>query len=179
MKSIFTVRGMVYTSIFAALTAVSAYLVIPLGPVPITGQTLMVMLAGFILGARKGALSQIVYILLGVIGLPVFSGGSSGIGVLFGPTGGFIWGFVIGAFVIGLISEIGEGDSPIIQVIALIVGGMLIIYTTGTIQYMRVAGVSFTKAFSGTVLPFIPGDILKVIAAYFVGRKLKPALERE
>ncbi|MFW5996333.1 MAG: biotin transporter BioY [Halanaerobiaceae bacterium] len=178
VKPVFTVRGMVHTSIFAALTAVSAYFVIPLGPVPITGQTLMVMLAGFVLGAYRGALSQIVYILLGVIGLPVFSGGSSGVGILAGPTGGFIWGFVVGAFVIGLITEVSDTDSPLILVTTLVAGGLLVIYTTGIIQYMLVAGVSFTEALSVAVLPFIPGGILKVIAAFFIGRKLKPALER-
>jgi hypothetical protein len=80
-----SLRGMVYASMFGALTAVGAYIMIPLPPVPITLQTLFVNLAGALLGGYLGALSQVVYILLGVIGLPVFAGGKAGAGVLLGP----------------------------------------------------------------------------------------------
>jgi len=82
-----SLRGMVYASMFGALTAVGAYIMIPLPPVPVTLQTLFVFLAGALLGGSLGALSQVVYILLGVIGLPVFAGGKAGAGVLLGPTG--------------------------------------------------------------------------------------------
>ena len=93
---------MIYASLFGAGTAAGAYLIIPLPPVPITLQTLFVWgLAGALLGARLGALSQLVYLLIGIIGLPVFAGGKAGLGVLFGPTGGYLIGFVAGAWVIG------------------------------------------------------------------------------
>ena len=101
-----SLRGMAYASMFGALTAVGAYIMIPLPPVPITLQTLFVNLAGALLGGYLGALSQVVYILLGVIGLPVFAGGKAGAGVLLGPTGGYLIGFVVGAFVIGKLTTI-------------------------------------------------------------------------
>ena len=83
-----SLRGMVYAALFGALTAVGAYIIIPLPPVPITLQTLFLGLAALLLGGRLGALSQTVYVLLGVIGLPVFAGGKAGLGVLLGPDGG-------------------------------------------------------------------------------------------
>ncbi|MFA6414125.1 MAG: biotin transporter BioY, partial [Syntrophales bacterium] len=83
-----SLRGMAYASMFGALTAAGAYIMIPLPPVPITLQTFFVSLAGALLGGYLGAMSQVVYVLLGVIGLPVFAGGKAGAGVLLGPTGG-------------------------------------------------------------------------------------------
>ena len=100
-------KGMVFAALFAALTAAVAWFKIPLPftPVPITLQTLVVLLSGAMLGAYYGALSMIIYLSLGVIGLPVFAGGSSGIGVLFGPTGGYLFSYPIAAFVIGKMLE--------------------------------------------------------------------------
>ena len=85
-----SLRGMIYASLFGAVTAAGAFLIIPFPLVPITLQTLFLNLAAALLGGRLGALSQVVYILLGIIGLPVFAGGKGGIGVLFGPTGGYL-----------------------------------------------------------------------------------------
>ena len=96
-------RGMIYASLFGALTAIGALVSIPLQPVPVTLQTLFLYLAGSLLGGSLGALSQLIYLVLGVIGLPVFSGGKAGLGVFLGPTGGYLIGFVAGAFVTGKI----------------------------------------------------------------------------
>ena len=100
-------RMMVFASLFAALTAAGAYIQIPMpfSPVPVTLQVFFVLLAGSILKSKWGSLSMIVYTLLGIAGLPVFAGGSSGIGVLLGPTGGYIVGFILAAYVIGKLSE--------------------------------------------------------------------------
>ena len=100
-------RGMMFAALFAALTAAVSPIRIPLGftPVPITLQTLMVLLSGAILGARYGALSQVLYLSVGILGLPVFAGGSSGLPVLFGPTGGYLLSYPIAAFCIGWLSE--------------------------------------------------------------------------
>jgi biotin transport system substrate-specific component len=94
---------MIYAALFGALTAIGAFIVIPLQPVPITLQSLFTCLAGILLGSSVGAMSQIVYVLLGIIGLPVFAGGKAGIGVLLGPTGGYLLGFIAAALVIGQI----------------------------------------------------------------------------
>jgi biotin transport system substrate-specific component len=96
-------KGMVFAALFAALTGAVAWFNIPLPftPVPITLQTLMVLLSGVLLGAYIGGVSMIIYLLLGVIGLPVFAGGSSGIGALLGPTGGYLLSYPVAAFVVG------------------------------------------------------------------------------
>src|SRR3989338_9014662 len=100
-------KGMVFAALFAALTAAVAWFKIPLPftPVPITLQTLVVLLSGAMLGAYYGSLSMIIYLILGAIGLPVFAGGASGIGVLFGPTGGYLFSYPVAAFVIGKMLE--------------------------------------------------------------------------
>jgi biotin transporter BioY len=100
-------KGMIFAALFAALTAAVAWFKIPLPftPVPITLQTLAVLLSGVMLGSYYGALSMIIYLLLGAIGLPVFAGGGSGIGALLGPTGGYLFSYPIAAFVIGKMKE--------------------------------------------------------------------------
>jgi biotin transport system substrate-specific component len=97
---------MIYAAMFGAATAMGAYIMIPLPPVPITLQTLFVVLAGALLGGRLGALSQVVYLLLGIIGLPVFHGGKGGLGILLGPTGGYLVGFIAAAYVVGKLIEV-------------------------------------------------------------------------
>ena len=101
------IKGMVFAALFAALTGAVAWFKIPLPftPVPITLQTLMVLLSGAMLGAYFGALSMIIYLILGAIGLPVFAGGSSGIGALFGPSGGYLFSYPVAAFVIGFMLQ--------------------------------------------------------------------------
>ena len=101
------IKGMIFAALFAALTAAVAPFKIPLGftPVPITLQTLVVLLAGAMLGSYYGALSMILYIVVGALGLPVFAGGGSGIGALLGPTGGYLFSYFIAAFVIGKMLE--------------------------------------------------------------------------
>ena len=100
-------KGMVFAALFAALTGAVAWFKIPLPftPVPITLQTLAVLLSGAMLGAYYGALSMIVYLIVGAIGLPVFAGGSSGIGALLGPTGGYLFSYPVAAFAIGKMLE--------------------------------------------------------------------------
>ena len=100
-------KGMVFAALFAALTAAVAWFKIPLPftPVPITLQTLVVLLSGAMLGSYYGALSMIIYLVVGAIGLPVFAGGSSGVGALLGPTGGYLFSYPIASFVIGKMLE--------------------------------------------------------------------------
>jgi len=171
MKNIST-RDLVLVSLFASLTAVLSYVSIPLPFVPITGQTLGVMLSGGLLGSKLGLLSQIIYIILGIIGLPVFSGGDSGIAVILGPSGGFLLGFPIGAFFIGKMLENKQNLSIIHIILTQIVGGIVLIYIPGIIQLSR-----FVEGqLSGAVLlslTFIPGDLLKVVISSAAMKSLK------
>ncbi len=119
---------MVFAALFAALTAAVSPIKIPLGftPVPITLQTLMVLLSGALLGANLGALSQFLYVLVGALGLPVFAGGSSGFGALFGPTGGYLISYPIAAYVVGLIKE-KEGVSKVLKYLSAIIISFLVL----------------------------------------------------
>src|SRR3989338_5867789 len=103
----YKLKGMVFAALFAALTGAVAWFKIPLPftPVPITLQTLMVLLSGAMLGSYYGALSMIIYLILGALGLPVFAGGSSGVGALLGPTGGYLFSYPVAAFFIGKMLE--------------------------------------------------------------------------
>ena len=167
-----TTKGMVYASMFGAMTAVGALISVPLQPVPVTLQTFFLYLAGALLGRRLGVLSQIIYVLLGVLGLPVFSGGKAGLGVLMGPTGGYIIGFIIAAFVIGKLVEMREHPRLPWLVLSMLAGGC-IVYTLGILQLMVVAGLSPIKALTAGALPFIPGDILQIAAAAAVALKIR------
>lgn len=166
------IRQMTLISLFAALTAVGAFISIPIYPVPLSLQTLFTLLAAMTLGSVIGASSQIIYVMLGVIGLPVFAGFKAGIGILFGPTGGFLFGFIISAYVIGKIIELKKEKNIFYYFLAGIIG-TIILYIIGITQLSLVTGIGIKKAIAVGMLPFLPGDILKIIAASFIARKFK------
>ena len=118
---------------------------------------------------------MIVYIILGIIGLPVFSGGTSGLGVLFGPTGGYLLGFIAGAFVIGLVYK-RTGSTRVGAIIAM-VAGLIIIYLMGVIQLSAAAQISIQQAVTVGVLPFLIGDVIKIIAALIVADRIRPLID--
>lgn len=165
---------MVYASLMATLTAVGAYIAIPIGPVPIVLQNLFVMLAGLLLGGRWGLTSVGVYLLAGAIGLPVFAGGTGGLGKFVGPTGGYLLGFAAAAYVIGIISERGKGR-VVIDVLAM-VAGMFIIYIVGVSWLKVVTGMSISKVITVGMLPFLPGDVLKIAIAIPIAKALRPMM---
>lgn len=163
-------KGMIFAALFAALTAAVAVVKIPLPftPVPITLQTLMVLLSGAMLGANYGTLAMIIYLLLGMIGLPVFAGGSSGIGALLGPTGGFLFSFPIAAFVIGKLAK----NKKVITLLVAMLTGTLIIYLFGAIQGTLVTHLGLTAIFTGWILPFIIGDAIKLLLAVWIVKSI-------
>jgi len=165
-------RGMIYASLFGALTAIGALVSIPLQPVPVTLQTLFLYLAGSLLGGSLGALSQLIYLVLGVIGLPVFSGGKAGLGVFLGPTGGYLIGFVAGAFVTGKI--VRWRDNPgLVWVVFAMLAGTAAVYALGVLQLVLVGRLPVEKAAAVGVLPFLPGDALKIAAASVITLKVR------
>lgn len=159
-------------SLFAALTCIGAFLVIPLQPVPVTLQTFFVYLAAAVLGSRYGTFSQLVYIILGLIGLPVFAGGSAGMGVLFGPQGGYLVGFVFGVLVSGKLIELRKKPNVLWLSLSLMVC-TLTIYFFGVAQLAVMADLSLTKAIAAGALPFLPGDVLKIAVTILVARKIR------
>lgn len=165
---------MVYASLMAALTAVGAYIAIPIGPVPIVLQNLFVMLTGLLLGSRWGLISIGIYLLAGAVGLPVFAGGTGGIGKFLGPTGGYLIGFAAAVYLIGLISERGRG-SVVVDVLAMLAGS-LVIYALGVGWLKVVTSMSLAKAASIGMLPFLIGDALKIAAAIPITRAVRPLI---
>lgn len=144
--------------------AVSARLAIPLpfSPVPVTGQTLAVLLMGMLLGSRRGALCLLAYLTEGFAGLPVFAGGTSGPVSLAGPTGGYLLGFVAAAFVTGLLAEQGWDRRVWTTVLAMFIGNACI-YAFGLIWLARFVGAERVLALG--LLPFVPGDVVKLVFA--------------
>ncbi|HOD31247.1 MAG TPA: biotin transporter BioY [Smithellaceae bacterium] len=166
------IKGIVYAALFGALTAAGAFIIIPVPPVPITAQTFFLNVAASLLGGPLGATSQFIYVMLGVVGVPVFAGGKAGLGVLFGPTGGYLIGFIVAAFVIGILAKMKKDTGVFWYIFSMFIG-MVIIDAFGTIQLSLVAALSLKKAFGVGVLPFLPGDITKIVLAAIVSSKLK------
>lgn len=172
-----SIKDMILASLFAALTSIGAFLVLPFYPVPLTFQSLFIYLVAMLLGRKIALLSQIIYISLGFIGLPVFAAGKSGPGVLFGPTGGYLWGFAISAYVIGNIVERNNIKEVKNFVIAGIMG-ILIINFFGALQLYLVTRLNVKTILLSSILPFLPGDFIKVLIASFIAHKLKLTFTR-
>lgn len=172
-----TAKETAYAALFAALTAVGAQIAIPLPLVPITLQVVMTLLAGAVLGKRVGFISQAVYVLMGAVGLPVFAARQGGVAILFGPSGGYLIGFIFAAWVVGWLFEQERKMKgrprwlrEIIKVAALIVG-LIVIYIPGVAVLSLHVG-SLRTAFTVGVITFLPGDLLKCAVAWFIARGL-------
>ncbi|CAI8374393.1 MAG: Biotin transporter BioY [Acidimicrobiales bacterium AG-410-I20] len=165
-------RDVLAVSSFALLTAGAAQISIPLGftPVPITGQTFAVLLAGGVLGSKLGAASQMFYVILGALGLPFYADGAGGWEVATGSTAGYLVGFVVASFLVGLMAERGQ-DRNLVTSLPAFIAGSIIIYTFGALwlayklDIPLTAGATEASAVAYGVTPFIVGDILKAALA--------------
>jgi biotin transport system substrate-specific component len=153
------------------IVAISAQLSIwlPFSPVPVTGQTFAVLMIGALLGARRGALCILVYLLEGAAGLPVFAGGAAGVPWMIGPTGGYLAGFIVAAWVVGRLCERGW-DRNVIKTACAMVTGNICIHALGVIWLSCLAvasssGFNLGRILSVGVYPFVIGDVIKVILA--------------
>lgn len=174
------IKQMALVSMFAALTAVGAFISIPVGPVPITLQTLFVLLSGILIGPKLGALSQIIYIALALIGLPIFSGFSGGPQIILKPSFGFALGFIFAAYIVGIIVH---GNSNIKY--RLLIGTLLgstIIYAFGLpymyyiLNFVMKMNLSLPAVLNMGLILFIPGDLVKIAASIFISRKIIPII---
>lgn len=166
--------------LLSACLCISAFFTIPLPftPVPVTFQVMVLCITGAVLGGRRAAAAAAIYLFLGGIGLPVFSGMKGGIGALAGPTGGFIFGFIPAAFVIGTLIEkwVREQKNRTILLRNYIICmecGLIVLYTFGTVQFMFLTHASLHSALFATVIPFVPMDFMKVFAAALLACALK------
>lgn len=171
-------KDMMYVAMFAAVVAALGLIPpipVPVIPVPITAQTLGVMLAGGILGAKRGGLSVLIFVLLVAVGAPILAGGRGGFGVLLGLTGGYVLSWPVAAFVIGYFTEKFWDRLNLVNLMLFnFIGGIIIVYLVGITQYSIVTETPWIAAAIGN-LPFIPGDLVKAAIAGVVALRMKKA----
>lgn len=167
---------MILAAIIAALTAVVAQvkLLLPITVVPVTLQVLMVYLAGALLGPVWGAISMLLYLLLGAIGLPVFAGGAGGLNVLVGLTGGYLVSYPVAAYLIGLLAPPGR-TQPFWRIAAAMLAGLVVVYIGGGLWAM-VLGKGLAVVVTAFVLPFLPLDLAKLLVAAVLAAAVRRAL---
>ncbi len=172
MNQKFSVQELTTMALLAALLCVSSYISIqlPFSAAPITAQTLIVNLIALLLKPKKAGITVGIWILLGLVGLPVFSGGKGGFGVLAGPTGGYIIGYLVAVMIIALIR--GNKNKAIRNMISTIAVGIPVIYVIGVPWLKVVAGLDWKAAVITGLLPFIAGDIVKAIASVYIAKPL-------
>ncbi len=175
MKSQKTMQMAEIALMGAVLCVISPFTIpVPASPVPLSLALFGVYLAAVLLGAKRGALSVLVYLLLGMVGLPVFSGFSGGIGVLLGPTGGYIIGYLLCALVIGLLAERG------VHTIFAMAAGTLVCYCFGTIWFLIIMKETYTliQALLVCVVPYLIFDLIKILAAAAVTVPVRKIVRR-
>ena len=148
----------------ALLTALAAQVRIPLWPVPITGSTFAVLLGGAALGWRAAGAAQLLYLLLGIAGLPVFTNANSGVEALLGATGGYLLAFPLAAALVGRLAEKGH-DRKFRSMAVAFLAGSAVIYVGGVAGLMGFLGMALPEALSAGVYPFLIGDAIKAVAA--------------
>ncbi len=174
-----TAKDITQIGMFSALTAIGAFLTIPVGPVPITLQSFFVLLSGIMLGSRKAMYSQLVYILLGLTGLPIFSGFSGGLQHVLKPSFGFLIGCMFAAYITG---KIAERNSTAKNLSFAVFAGTAVLYAIGIPYMYYILNIMLAKNFTMTqilnmgMFMFIPGDTLKAAVAVFAGEKIKARL---
>jgi biotin transport system substrate-specific component len=164
-------------AVFVILTALGAFVRIPLPftPVPLTLQTFFVLLSGLILGAGPGFLSQFSYLFLGLAGLPVFSGAGSGFLYLLGPTGGYLFGFLLASIFAG---KIRQGSSSFLETFLLLCAADLLLLACGAIWLKFAFNYSLPQSLALGLLPFLPGDLVKAFAASLIYLKIENRVKK-
>lgn len=160
------IRQMTLCALFAALTAVCAQIVLPIGPVPVNLALLPVLVCGALLPAGQAAVTALVYLGMGAAGLPVFAGMTGGLGALLGPTGGYLMGYVLCAAVVAGLIHRGV-KRPLAMA-----AGVAACYLPGVAWLMITTGMALPQALASGALSFLPGDILKLFAAEYLSRRL-------
>lgn len=171
-------KDMALTAVAAALICVAGPLSIFVGPVPLSAATFAVYIAGAVLGPKRGTLAVAVYLLIGAAGVPVFSGFSGGFQKLAGVTGGYLAGYLPCAFLTGIGAERAERTGAGWLCPLLAAAGTLALYVMGTAWFMLQTGNTLGGALALCVLPFLPGDVVKILAASLLAPPVRRALRR-
>lgn len=167
-------RQLTLIGVMTAIICILGPLSLPIGIVPISLTNLAIYFAVYVLGQKKATLSYIVYLFIGLVGLPVFSGFSGGFSKLFGPTGGYLIGFIFMAFISGIF--IDKFSNKIYMCFLGMILGTIVTYAFGTAWLAYQLNLPFNAALSVGVLPFIPGDIVKMVIASLIGPQIKKRL---
>lgn len=167
-KKTFTVT---MCALFTALTAICSQIQIPLPEIPINLALFAVFMSGALLGAGYGALSMITFVLLGAVGIPVFAGAKGGLAAVTGATGGYIIGYIVCAWLTGFIIK-HTSNKIYIMVIAMIIG-LAACYILGTIWYMIISGNALKVSLTYCVIPFLPGDAIKIMLAAVISNRIR------
>jgi len=168
-------KQLVLCAFFAALSGVLSQIAIPIGPVPIAMTHVSIFMAVGLLGTKYGTISQIVFVMTGIVGVPVFAGFQGGVGVIAGPTGGFVAGYIGCALVTGLL--IDRFGCSFLTLIPAMCAGWIVTYALGIPWFMYVTNMNFTAALI-FMAQFFPGDLLKTILSAVLVRRLRPALKK-
>lgn len=171
-------RTMTIIGLMTALTCILApiSIVIPISPVPISLATLAIYFSVYVLGMKRGTISCLIYLLIGFAGLPVFSSFTGGVGKLLGPTGGYMIGYVFMALIFGFFID-RWATKRVLHIVGMVLG-TVVCYLLGTVWLSIQAQISFYAALGTGVLPFIPGDIVKIIVALIAGSAVRKRLRR-
>ena len=171
-------KQMVLIALMTAVTCILGPLSIPLpfSPVPISLTNFAIFLAIFVLGMKNGTISFIIYLLLGAVGVPVFSSFRGGLQVLAGPTGGYLIGFIFLALIMGF--ALDHFDRKLVPTIIGMIIGMVVCYAFGTVWLAKLLSLSFKEGLMMGVIPYLPGDAAKIIIAAIVGPKLYGATQK-
>lgn len=167
-------RTIALIALMTAVTCVLAPLSLPIGPVPISLTNLAIYFSLYILGMKKGTISYVVYLAIGLVGVPVFSGFTGGPGKLIGPTGGYLIGFVPMAIIAGIL--IDKFNGKFVQSMVGMVLGTVVCYALGTVWLAYQGQMNFMAALWAGVIPFIPGDLIKMVLAGFFGPRIRKAI---
>lgn len=173
-----SISNMAIIAIMTALTCILAPLsiAIPVSPVPISLTNLVIYFSLYLLGAKRATISYLVYLLLGMVGIPVFSGYTGGLQKLAGPTGGYIIGFIFMAIIAGIFIE-KFSKNVVLQLIGMILG-TAVCYAFGTVWLAHVASLNFKAALFAGVIPYLPGDFIKMLLALTIGATIRNQLKK-
>ena len=166
-----TTKDIAYCAVFAAIMCILGPMSIPIGTIPMSFTNFVIYISVFVLGKRKTVISYFIYIIIGLFGLPVFSGYTGGPGKFFGPTGGYLIGFLFMAIICGYFAEKYEGKS-IVTICGMILG-MAVDYIFGTAWFVFLTKTNAAYALAVCVVPFIVFDVIKIVIASFVGPMIK------
>ena len=159
-------------ALFVAFISICSQIAIHIGMVPISMSLLAIFMTGLILGMKYGTISVIVYILLGITGIPVFAGAKGGLAVILGPTGGFLIGYILCAFIVGIVAD-RFNDKKIFMGIGMVIA-VITCYIPGVLWFCIITENTFYKSLGLCVIPFIPGDIIKIFISLILYSNIKP-----